>query len=284
MIQKGNKNKGVDHRCYGYINYVYFHRNKNSGDIFYVGIGSKNRATNLSNRSKYWVNYTKKYGKPTIEIYKTCLSWPEACNLEINLISLFGRKGIDKNGVLINRTLGGEGTLGRIVLPYTDETKAKIGAGNKGKVVSEESRKRMSESKKRLQFFAKEVINNITGEKYKSVSDAALKNGLTVRKVSVILRRSIKDSNQIFGYVNEVDKKGKKFYGRIKMTDETKRKISKSHSEKPYQAKIVINNITKEEYPTIKKAAKANGVAYSTMWAYINGVILNNKFSYKVCP
>lgn len=272
----------IDYRGYGYIFYVYFHRNIETNEIFYVGIGSKDRANEHSNRSQYWKRYVAKYGKPVIEIYKSNLRWMEACHLEIKLISIFGRKKIEDNGILVNRTCGGEGTLGRVVLPYSDETRAKIGAGNRGKVVSEESRKKMSESKKALQFFAKSIINNSNGIIYKSVTQAAAENNMTLRQLSFLLRKGLISDNPPFSYINEKDKKGKRFLGRKKMTEATKLKMSKCKLENPYQAKIVVNNNTGEEYRTIKDAAKLNGVAFSTMWAYVNGIIKSTtNFSYK---
>jgi len=91
---------------------VYLHRRKLDNKVFYVGIGYKKRAYDLSARNKFWHRYVKKYGEPLIEIYKDNLSKEEACKIEINLIKKYGRRSRGK-GHLVNLSSGGEmGTIG----------------------------------------------------------------------------------------------------------------------------------------------------------------------------
>lgn len=100
--------------------------------------------------------------EPTIEIIKTT-SEDEAFELEMSLIIKYGRRQIDTNGILANRTLGGEGPSGRImsnetksklskaktgIKIHTEESKRKISEANKGKTLSLESRKKVSEANK----------------------------------------------------------------------------------------------------------------------------------------
>lgn len=91
---------------------VYLHRRKLDKKIFYVGIGNKKRPYDFTNRSIFWHNYVKKYGKPLIEIYKDNLTKEEAGLIEIDLIKKYGRR-IKKEGCLVNLSSGGEfGLLG----------------------------------------------------------------------------------------------------------------------------------------------------------------------------
>lgn len=73
------------------------------------------------------------------------LTLEEAWKEERRLIALHGRAGIEPNGVLYNRTAGGEGAFG---LVHTEETKRKIAAGNTGKIFSSERRERIGEAKR----------------------------------------------------------------------------------------------------------------------------------------
>lgn len=101
--------------------YVYRHRRLDKNEIFYVGIGINNRGYVKSNRSIYWKSITNKTDY-SIEIIQENLSWEEACELEIFLISLYGRKDLGL-GNLVNMTDGGDGGLGWVP---SEETKNKI--------------------------------------------------------------------------------------------------------------------------------------------------------------
>jgi hypothetical protein len=101
---------------------LYQHTRKTDGRIFYIGIGDVKRPFEKSSRNQYWKNIVKKYGY-NIVILVEGISWERACELEKLMISFYGRKD-KKEGVLCNKTDGGEGTIGRI---YSQETKNKIG-------------------------------------------------------------------------------------------------------------------------------------------------------------
>ena len=66
--------------------YVYFHRNKATGDVFYVGKGRNQRHKSKTNRSSAWLEYTAN-NEYVIEIHKDNLSSQEAITLESELIS-----------------------------------------------------------------------------------------------------------------------------------------------------------------------------------------------------
>lgn len=94
---------------------LYFHRNINTDEIFYVGIGKEERAYAMNARNYMWKRYVEKHGKPKVEIYKTSLSMIEAIYLENYFISKIGRR-IEKTGNLVNLSKGGEG-----VMPFRKE-------------------------------------------------------------------------------------------------------------------------------------------------------------------
>jgi hypothetical protein len=104
------------------MNYcVYFHINKVTDVIFYVGIGNSKRPYSKRSRSDFWKNIVAKYGY-TIKIFHENLSFENACQLEVEYISKFGRLD-NGTGILVNLTNGGEGSDGYL---HTEETKIKI--------------------------------------------------------------------------------------------------------------------------------------------------------------
>jgi len=110
--------------------YVYKHLNPKTLDIFYVGLGYGKRAYNQwAGRSKSWDDYVNEYGFE-VKMVKENLTRDEAEVLEVELISKYGRKGIDEGGVLVNRSLGGGRNIGYI---HTDEFKQNMSKNRKGK-------------------------------------------------------------------------------------------------------------------------------------------------------
>ena len=139
--------------------YVYVHRRATDGSVFYVGKGRKYRAFAKNSRSVFWKNTVAKYGY-TIEIVKDGMEEHSSLEMEIELISLYGRDN------LVNLTDGGEGSSGyvhseeskRIIgeyskgntntkgMKHSEESKKKIGLGNKGVVFSDERKANISAS------------------------------------------------------------------------------------------------------------------------------------------
>lgn len=114
--------------------YVYIHHNPITNQIFYVGVGYKKRAWTFKwGHSKHYYNYVLKYGTPIVEIYKNNLTEDEAYQLEEQLISKYGRMGIDKDGILVNKSSGGKTSAKGTKQHITDEWKKKIGDANRGK-------------------------------------------------------------------------------------------------------------------------------------------------------
>ena len=87
---------------------VYIHRKKTNGEVFYVGMGNKDRPyqSNLGDRSIFWHKVVNKHGH-SVEIIKEGLTKRAAFDLEIKLIKKYGRR--DKGlGTLVNLTDGGD--------------------------------------------------------------------------------------------------------------------------------------------------------------------------------
>lgn len=153
--------------------YVLFDAN---GLPFYVGMGRKNRwkAHEAEARTTIPDGYRSFNPKkdrivrqiltdgwpevPKIKLHEN-LDRPTALSYEMALIAAIGR---GKNGPLVNMTIGGDGALtddpeqlaqrglkisaakkGKLLGPMSDHHKARIGLGNMGRVVSEETRRKI---------------------------------------------------------------------------------------------------------------------------------------------
>lgn len=117
--------------------YVYVHYKADTKEPFYVGKGTKNRATITYRRSKFWNNIVKKHGFYH-EIIQTFPTEDEAFQLEKELIA-----SLSKTHKLANLTLGGEGHVG---FSPTQETRNKLSEALKGRTHSAEARIKNSQS------------------------------------------------------------------------------------------------------------------------------------------
>lgn len=87
--------------------YVYVHKKKTTGEVFYVGKGSGNRAWSAFGRNLLWEGTAEKYGW-YVEIVEDNIQDWYAFELEKDLISFYGRRDLD-DGVLTNLSDGGDG-------------------------------------------------------------------------------------------------------------------------------------------------------------------------------
>jgi hypothetical protein len=156
--------------------YVYFHINPIKNEVFYVGKGHGVRAHSKSKRTDFWKNMVDKYGF-TVDIIHDKLSEEEAFELEMMYIKKLGRRD-NGTGILVNMTDGGEGRSGLIC---SEETRIKISKTSKGKIpvnkgkkLSIETKKKMSESQKgnkkalgykHTEETKKQISNSLKGEK-----------------------------------------------------------------------------------------------------------------------
>jgi hypothetical protein len=86
---------------------VYLHSRKDNNNVFYVGIGSLERAYSKAGRNNWWTKIAKKVG---FNVHVLCknLTSQEAKLIEIALIRRYKNMGME----LCNMTQGGDGRLG----------------------------------------------------------------------------------------------------------------------------------------------------------------------------
>ncbi len=103
---------------------VYIHINKNTREVFYVGVGKPRRANDFTCRSKKWFLYTEQNGLPDVLIIAENISKDEAYRTEINLIKKYGRRDYE-GGTLLNDSTGGmSGSNGIKAKPETIKKKS----------------------------------------------------------------------------------------------------------------------------------------------------------------
>lgn len=135
--------------------YVYTYSHPITLLPFYVGKGSKNRATfhlklissNLHVNKLFQNTYKKIKHEtgidPIVRLVAIHLLESEAYLLESKLIKMYGRKLFDDNGILCNLTLGGIGPTG---YKHSRETRELLRL--KKQNISEETRQKLSQARK----------------------------------------------------------------------------------------------------------------------------------------
>jgi hypothetical protein len=197
---------------------VYRHRRLDTNKIFYVGISKDNYRPYSDGRyrNKIWNRIVQKTDY-VVEIIENNISYEDAIELEIFLISLYG-KLFNKTGILANLTDGGEGTLGYeswckgtkgLVKPNKGSFKKghKLGLGRKlsdehKKIISENTKgRKLSEKHKVL---LKESCNKICLDLYTGIYYDSLIEGceaVNIRPNTESTRISRKSKLQRFLYV-----------------------------------------------------------------------------------
>jgi hypothetical protein len=203
--------------------YLYRHIRLDKNEPFYIGIGSNpnyRRAYTKNKRNKYWHNIvsTTDY---RVEIMLDDISWEEACEKEMEFISMYGRKD-NKSGILCNMTNGGDGTFGRslsketkdliskarIGSKHSEETKLKMSIDRKGRTLSEEARLKVSKAtkgkkktqeqyEKMINIFGVAVVNKKTGEGYRTIKEAAIKNNIKYSTLKAMLSGKLENKTDI---------------------------------------------------------------------------------------
>tara|TARA_R110000803_G_scaffold147327_1_gene212922 strand:+ start:40 stop:723 length:684 start_codon:yes stop_codon:yes gene_type:complete len=214
---------------------LYRHIRLDNNEVFYVGIGSEKRPYKKHSRSSFWKNIVGK-SDYDIEVLAKNLSWEDACELEVFMISEYGRRDLGL-GNLVNLTDGGEGmcNLG----PKTIE---KMKASMKGRVAWNKGKKQSEEQKLKQSLAAMGRVSSRKGVK---------------------LKESTKEKIRVANI-------GKK------QSEETKNKISKATcgSKNPAAIKI-IDTSNNKIYGTMKEAAKDFNIKYTTLSAMLNGYCKN---------
>ena len=133
--------------------YVYIYRDIETNNPLYIGKGCGQRMyTHINNikngkntSNNHWSNKLRKLinddKTPIIEVFKNNLSTSEALSLEENLIAKYGRKHQDENGILYNTCSKSNDCSG---IKRSEETLQKMANANIGKILSEETKKKIS--------------------------------------------------------------------------------------------------------------------------------------------
>ena len=210
---------------------LYRHIRLDNNEVFYIGIGNEKRPYKTHSRSSFWHNIVDKSGYD-IEILAKNLSWEDACELEVFMISEYGRRDLGL-GNLVNLTDGGDGMVN-----LSNEVRKRISQANKGNVAWNKGKKMSDEQKLKQSLL---MMGRVSPRKGVKLSDAT--------------KEKIRAANI-----------GKK------MSEEAKLKISKKTrgANNPAAIKVydLVENIT---YGTIKEAAKCVGLTATLLGSMLNG-------------
>lgn len=175
---------------------VYRHL-KPCGEVFYIGIGvSKKRAYSKYGRNKHWINTINKYGYE-VQILSKNIDYEFAKEIEINLISYYGRKDLNK-GTLVNMTDGGEGATN---ISLEEKLKKKIRLTDYNKNIKDYSFTQKKEYKSNMRNSClgknnKKIINIETGVVFESMRKASELNNINYSVLSEMLNnRKINKTN-----------------------------------------------------------------------------------------
>lgn len=202
---------------------VYRHITKDTNKVFYVGMGNKKRPYTKTKRNLHWNNIVNKHGY-YVEVLTENMSFEDAKELEVFLISLYGRKD-NKTGILCNLTDGGEGTIN----------------------LTENSRKKISQSRKGVRTLPLDYVRTKEHCEKLSLAKKGKESAFKGKKHSEKTKDIIKEKRalQVF-------------------TEETKIKKSNSVKGcKNPSAIKVIDTKTKEVFDTIIDAAKYANISHT---------------------
>ncbi len=256
--------------------YVYLHKRKSDGSVFYVGKGHGPRFKSKSGRSKHWINIAKKNGV-IVEFFAFNISESEAFEIEIDLIKRLRERGEN----ICNIYDGGEGPSG---FKHTKETKMKFRMAKLGKpqMPSHAAKSRTARlgQKNTPEMIAitkkarsKRIIRS-DGVCFKSVSDAVefMENCGEKAYQGVISGCARGERNNACGYSWSYDT------SKTPTFRETKYNTKKV---KCVETGIVFESVTNAQkflsnklsrpvaHQCISKAARKNGKSYGLRWSYI---------------
>lgn len=228
---------------------VYKHIRKDTNQIFYIGIGkSEKRAYSKTARNRHWIGIVNKHGYD-VEIISSGLSWNDAQQMEVKLISEYGRFDL-QTGILVNQTDGGEGNNNQI---FTKETRLKMSKSAIGKPKSEQHKYNMSNSRKGIPQSIQHRENNRLSHLGKTHSD---KTKEKLRELSLGKTHS-DDIKKNLSIINS----------KFKYEKYTKDGVLVETYESMYLALISINKSSK--YRGIYHAIDRGGSCFGFIWKRI---------------
>jgi len=232
---------------------IYRHIRLDTNTTFYIGIGDpKRRPYTKSKRNTYWNNIINKTGYE-VQILKSDLTWNDACELEILLISYYGRHN-NKTGTLCNMTNGGDGCVGQV---FSKEHRAKISKAGKGKIISLENKENLSN------LFSYKIINILTKEVYKNINYIENLTRYSLGTMKLKLRNKLVN-NTNFIYLKDYEK-----LSNCELNKHLKNKVIYNHRK-------VINTDTNIIYNNILEASRKENINKSTLQSKLSGYRTNN--------
>lgn len=255
--------------------YVYRHIRLDTNEVFYVGRGKEKirngkvykcdeyyRAFDKSNRNIFWNNIANKT-EYRVDIIYECDNEFDVCKKEIEFIKLYGRRDL-KQGTLVNLTNGGEKESGKII---TEEHRKKLSESSKGRVKSVYTRKKLSESLKG-RVFSEEHKRKL------SISKTGFRHSEEAKLKMSIAKKGKKRSDSF----RELQRKNQT--GRV-YSDESKKKMSESKKGRYNMynhpsAKKVVDRKNGIIYNSLKLMCHENNLNYDTMRSRLCGRLKNN--------
>jgi hypothetical protein len=165
--------------------YTYAHARKTTGEIFYLGKGSNGRAFELKARGAWHMRVATQHGVD-VHILAQHLTAREAYGHERQLIAEARELGLN----IVNMSDGGEGNDG---YRHSDETKLAISLVHKGKLVSAETRQKLS-----AKFLGrpisdaqkKAISSTLSGKKCPWVSESNKKRKGLSQSGTIVVKRT----------------------------------------------------------------------------------------------
>lgn len=226
---------------------LYRHIRLDKNEPFYIGIGkTEKRAFDKRNRSVFWNNIVAKTDYE-VEILFDNLTWDEVCEKEKEFISLYGRIDLN-NGKLVNLTNGGNGTIG---YTFTNNHRKLIAEANKKRVISDETKLKISKANKGRKLTYKQYLNHIKTVKNRKVLKGELHPNFG-KKLSDEQKEKLRGKRNILAWNSG-----------IKRTD--------INGGKHGMAKIVLNTQSGIFYDYCKEAAKYENINYTYLVEMLNG-------------
>ena len=207
----------------------YYHKRLDTGEIFYVGIGTPSRPYEDKHRNNHWNHIVEKVGHEVILVEEN-LSWDEACEWEKFEIKRIGRRDLGL-GPLVNMTDGGEGTQGVLI---TEERRTNISLATKQAMSNPEIIQKMKDAKVDFTPWNSGMKGWNSGKdnpNYGNYWSDEKKNEQGKK-----IKEAYKDGFSEEHIVKLKEKrKGRKPALGMKHSEETKRKMSESRKGKPQQ-------------------------------------------------
>lgn len=175
---------------------------------FYVGKGDDDRLAKLKRQNKRHSDVTQTLGQRRVVVFST-FNENEALDRERTLIQErhVHPRDPEYNGIGCNRTLGGQGNSGRIV---TDETRRKISEAKKGKTPNKvwTQAERVATSRRMSELHKGKKLSDEHVEVLRSrMTDPNLKSEM-IEKVGDALRKKYQDDPEFYQRVVETRARG----------------------------------------------------------------------------